>query len=587
MSFALPWVLLLLPLPIAGFVIWVVAMRRGRARAASLSRIPPATPPYASATLITLAMLAAIVAAAQPRWGSEPMELDRTGADILFVLDVSRGMAARDLEPSRLEAARSGIETTLDGLQGDRAGLIIFGGTASLRFPLTNDFAASRNVLQATEAGSIFVDPGTDIAAGLTLATEVLRPGGSRAQLIVLLSDGEHLGQGDPREAASAIGAAGIDLLVVGVGTAEGGMVPVFDLVEGGESDLRDEAGDPVISRLDEETLVAVARAAGGRYLGADPAMLAGAVQGRIQALEQRRSATEISEIPTERFQWFVAGAAGLLAMAVLFDRVPALRRVRTFPATSAIVVALVAAGCAEGSHEINQQGIEAFEHGDYAAAAEHFQEAALASPDDLQIHLNRAAALHADGDYNGAMVAARRSIASVHPGIRAAAYSSVGHSAFALGDLPAALDAFKNALREEPLAEYRHNYEVVLRLVDEVEQDESTPTAEPGDDGNGGENEGDGEPGGEEPAEGQAGGEPGGGDPALGSGGGSTPQSLTEADDAIAEIDEAIENLRPDEGEAVTATEAREILNMLAERARLAALRESLSGGRVSPDDF
>src|SRR5690606_38776024 len=137
--------------------------------------------------LITLAMLAAIVAAAQPRWGSEPMELDRTGADILFVLDVSRGMAARDLEPSRLEAARSGIETTLDGLQGDRAGLIIFGGTASLRFPLTIGFAASRNVLQATEAGSIFVDPGTDIAAGLALATEVLRPGGSRAQLIVLL----------------------------------------------------------------------------------------------------------------------------------------------------------------------------------------------------------------------------------------------------------------------------------------------------------------------------------------------------------------------------------------------------------------
>lgn len=590
MSFASPWLLLALPFLALAVVYLVRAQGHTVERATSIAR-PGAIHRVRLAPFVYGAALAlAVVAAAQPRWGADPAQVEREGADVLFVLDASRGMAAEDVPPSRFVAVQEAVLATIDGLDGDRVGLVTFGGTASLRFPMTTDISAARAALRVIEPGSIFVGAGTDIAVALDRATEALAPDTGRGRLAILVTDGEHLAESDVEHAASNLGRAGIDLVVLGVGTAEGASVPVFNRRDGEVQTLRSPTGEPVVSRLDEATLLRVARAAGGVYAGPDPARLPGVVQARMASLQSSRIDVRSTDIPTERFHWFALAAAALLVAAMSAGGVARLgSRIRWRQGGTAGLLALAGlaiGSCADAAHRTNERGLDAFEQGDYVAAASHFRDAEREAPGDFQVALNLAAAFHAAGDGDRAVTAASRALAAANPGIRAAAYATIGHGAFARGDYAAALAAFRAALRADPTDEHRHNYEVVLRLVEAADPvDEPGEPGEPVDGGADGDNAPTpaGDPG-TTPTPGPDGdADNGNGSDAPASG----PETLIETDQALTEIDARIDELSPPDGATLSPVEARALLDLLAERARLAVLREALEGGAVPPSDY
>ncbi len=76
--------------------------------------------------LLYLALLAAVVAAARPQWGTRLEPITRRGVDVVVVLDNSMSMAAEDLAPSRLAHARHAIDSLLKQLPGDRVALVSF-----------------------------------------------------------------------------------------------------------------------------------------------------------------------------------------------------------------------------------------------------------------------------------------------------------------------------------------------------------------------------------------------------------------------------------------------------------------------------
>ena len=203
-EFARPWMLLLLPVAPLALAAWVTGVRRAAARARQLSRIRSAPPPYAAAVLFTLAAVTAVVAAAQPRWGARESKVERAGADLVIVLDISRSMAARDVAPDRLAAAKTTIDATLDRLGRDRVGLVVFAGEARIRFPLTTDLTAAHQVVDTLETGVIFVAGGTNAGAGLKEAVALLNEEGGSGQVILLLTDGDDL-EGDFVEGAQLV----------------------------------------------------------------------------------------------------------------------------------------------------------------------------------------------------------------------------------------------------------------------------------------------------------------------------------------------------------------------------------------------
>lgn len=204
----------------------------------------------------------AVFALAGPRWGQTAVEEERSGREVVLVLDVSNSMLARDVVPSRLEAARAVGRYLLQNLPDSRFALVAFKGRAVRLLPLTEDTHAVESFL-AQVSGRWIAAAGTDIEQGIAAGLESFLPGQGAARAIVLFTDGESL-SGDPSRAARRAGRAQAPILVVSAGTVEGAGIRV----EGTE--VKDEGGRAVVSRLRPEPLARIAGLSGGKVIPLD-----------------------------------------------------------------------------------------------------------------------------------------------------------------------------------------------------------------------------------------------------------------------------------------------------------------------------
>jgi Ca-activated chloride channel family protein len=264
-----PW---LLALPLVWFALYALAARAARGLTAYGAVVDDPLPkPLWRSLRTTWIVGLAFVCWLDPRWGAEQVVVERRGLDLLFCLDTSRSMLARDLEPDRLARAKRDIRAVLPRLQGgDRVGLVAFAGQARLWIPLTHDLDSFEALLDEVDTDLIRVG-GTDLAAALRRCLECADGDHAATTAILLLTDGEdHSGAG--REAAAEAAAKSILVHAVGYGSALGSKITIAD--GAAEEFLRNERGDEVVSRMDPESLRALAAATGGEFLRADAVAL-------------------------------------------------------------------------------------------------------------------------------------------------------------------------------------------------------------------------------------------------------------------------------------------------------------------------
>ncbi len=274
-----------------------------------------------AAIALGLAVLGAALALARPRWGVSSEKVERRGVDVVFVLDSSLSMAAFDVAPNRLEAAKSLLRRLATAMPENRLGLVQTEGEGLALSPLTLDGAAIDLMLDTVEPGSLSV-PGTELATGLDRAIGLFPDGSERHRAIVLFSDGEDH-RGDLDREIERLKKAGVVVSAIGIGTAAGSplKIPGSEVDpaagrRGSDGFKRDGNGQVVISRLHEEALERVARETGGIYLraanaGLDPAPIA----KRIGEISGRSIAQDEVEALEERFQWPLALAALALGL--------------------------------------------------------------------------------------------------------------------------------------------------------------------------------------------------------------------------------------------------------------------------------
>lgn len=245
-----------------------LARRKQLARVASPHRIAGLTRSHSPArrNLKHLLLLVSVVlfgaALARPQWGELETQDHWLGDDVLFVLDCSRSMLATDVLPNRLQRAKYSILDFVRRHGTGRVGLVAFAGTAFLQCPLTFDYDAFEEALANLDERAIPVG-GTDLGRSLREAFHAMEKKSSR-KLIVIMTDGEDLEKGGVKE-AGALAKDGVTVYAVGVGTAAGAELRVTAAT--GQSDfVRDDKGQVVRSRLDEETLTQIAKATGGEY---------------------------------------------------------------------------------------------------------------------------------------------------------------------------------------------------------------------------------------------------------------------------------------------------------------------------------
>jgi len=212
--------------------------------------------------LLVLAVAGMGLALARPQWGEQAEASHLLGVDTVFLLDCSRSMLATDVAPSRLQRAKLAILDYVRRRGRGRVGLVAFAGQAFLQCPLTFDYGAFQDALVTVDDRTIPI-LGTDIGRALDEGVRALDKA-ERQKLLILITDGEDLEKGGVRIAEN-LGKQGVIVFTVGVGTPAGSDIQILN-EQGHPETVRDKKGEEVRSRLDENTLRAIAQATHGAY---------------------------------------------------------------------------------------------------------------------------------------------------------------------------------------------------------------------------------------------------------------------------------------------------------------------------------
>ena len=282
MSFAAPWFLAgtLLALAVGALLVWggVLGVRRVQRfgdpdRVRALVTADPAKRRAWKGVLLVLGVALAFVAAARPQYGKGTRLIPATNVDVVIVLDYSKSMYARDVEPSRIFRAKVEVARLVRELEGARFAAVAFAGEP-MGFPLTADGLAIAQFLRQLEPNDMPVG-GTAIARALEQARDLLRrdpKSSEHKRIIVLVTDGEDL-EGDPVASARSIGAEGTVVHVVQIGgrTPE----PIPDVGPDGKavSMRKDRSGKTLTTSLSvegEKQLAEVAEAGNGTLVRAE-----------------------------------------------------------------------------------------------------------------------------------------------------------------------------------------------------------------------------------------------------------------------------------------------------------------------------
>ncbi|HEX7370654.1 MAG TPA: VWA domain-containing protein [Rhodanobacteraceae bacterium] len=322
MTFAWPWMFVLLPLP------WLVWKFLPPAAPGAAFRLPQPVALPGGATgagikrwrlaVAMLAWLLLVCAAARPQQTAPPQAVTHTGRALMLAVDCSGSMAIEDMRfgdmnVSRFAAVKAIAQRFIRNRSGDDVGLILFGTHAYLMTPMTFDVDAVAKQMLGSAVG--LAGRETAIGDAIVLAAKHLSALPARARVLVLLTDGVNTaGSVAPLDAAKLAKAAGVRIYTIGVGS-DAQTLNVFG--------MQLTAPD---NQLDVQVLTQIADETGGRFFRAsDGEQLADAYR-TIDTLEPLARGHSLLRPEHEWYPWPL-GFALLLGLALL--PWPALRRRR------------------------------------------------------------------------------------------------------------------------------------------------------------------------------------------------------------------------------------------------------------------
>lgn len=320
------WLLTLIPAFVALFALAAVNRRKRLARFGDPETLRELTPDISTGrvklkfVLFCTAVALIVLAVARPQFGSKLREEKSQGIEMMLAVDVSNSMLAEDFEPNRLERTKYAINKLFDGLKQDRVGLIVFAGEPKVQLPITSDYRMAKAFARRIDPSLVAVQ-GTSVGKALEQALLSFSGDGKtqdehRSRAVILITDGEDH-DGDALSVARRAAEQGIRIYTIGIGTPEGAPIQID-----GEF-IRDEGGEMVVSKLNEQMLSEIAHLTGGAYVRATKQDIGlDEIVRSINEMEQSELSTVRFEEFNEQYQYLLLAAlALLLAEFLLLDR--------------------------------------------------------------------------------------------------------------------------------------------------------------------------------------------------------------------------------------------------------------------------
>lgn len=258
-----------------------------------------------------------IIGLANPQIGSKMEEVKREGVDLMIAIDLSNSMLAEDLQPNRLMRAKQSISRLIDRLDGDRIGLVVFAGDAYVQLPITTDYSAAKLFLSTINT-DIIPTQGTAIGKAIELSINSFDVSNDQNKAIIIITDGENH-EDDAIQKAKDAEDMGIFVHTIGMGSAEGGPIPIKNRYGSITSYQKDNSDNTVITKLNEEMLKEIAASGGGSYIRANSTQSSlNALFKEINKMEKKEIGSKVFTDYKDRFQWFLGIAIVLLLIESL-----------------------------------------------------------------------------------------------------------------------------------------------------------------------------------------------------------------------------------------------------------------------------
>lgn len=269
--------------------------------------------------LLLSAIVFVFLALAGPQWGIEVTEAQGSFAQTVIAVDVSASMRAQDVKPNRLENAKRMLQMLVTRLRDDRLGIIAFTSKAFIQCPITTDTDALNYFINSLQPDMLPV-PGTSLASAVELAAHMLStyPG---QKALILLTDGEDHTTEELQHAKQVAQQNSIRIIAVGIGTAEGALIPARVDANGHVAEYKkDKTGKTVVSKLDEKSLAELAQATGGVYISyTTPAQVATQIEQAVAGLDKSTSKTGRQVVYKNRYAFPLLAAILCLAGYMLW----------------------------------------------------------------------------------------------------------------------------------------------------------------------------------------------------------------------------------------------------------------------------
>ncbi len=250
-----------------------------------------------------------IIAIARPRSSTQVEKIDTEGIDIMFTMDVSTSMLARDFTPDRLSAAKDIAIEFIAQRPTDRMGIVVFAGESYTQCPLTTDRATLINLMK--EVQTDLIEDGTAIGNGLATAVARIKDSDAKSRVIILLTDGvNNMGEIDPLMAAEIAKTYGIRVYTIGVGANGTAPYPV-------QTPWGIELQNIPVE-IDEALLKNIADGTGGRYFRATDNTKLQEIYGEIGQMEKTRTSVDSFPVYKDLFKNYALAALVCLLLELL-----------------------------------------------------------------------------------------------------------------------------------------------------------------------------------------------------------------------------------------------------------------------------
>jgi Ca-activated chloride channel family protein len=319
MSFGWPWMLVaLLAVPLLVVQYRRLLRRRAdrRARLADLGLVAPSAVStgrrrHVGPALYLTALTLLLLGLARPE--ATVAEPRREGT-VVLAFDVSGSMAATDLAPTRMEAAKAAARQFVSKQPASiRVGVVAFGDSGlATQQPTTDRSQVLAAIDRLTPRGGTSLGAGIQTALGVIAGKPVAPPrqgggveltgpdlGYHGSAAVILLSDGENTAEPDPLQVAQLASTAGVKVFPIGVGSPQGSVLRID--------------GFQVATALDEQMLRQIASTTNGTYYSAsDEQALAGVYDAINLTWTVQRRQDELTALFAGIAALLVAAGAGL-----------------------------------------------------------------------------------------------------------------------------------------------------------------------------------------------------------------------------------------------------------------------------------